>query len=374
MIKAKSLIPIGIMAGAIIGAGIFSLPFIFAQIGISNGFIVMALATAVVVMIHLFYADIIVRTEGRHNFVGFSRLYLGKNSATFSVLMTVVQMMLVLVIYLVLSLSFTKLIFGASSVTHLFAFWFLGTIVIFINLKRLGVLESVITIGMIGIIAVIFIIALPEMFPLAINITIPTVGKALSPIAPIFFALAGRVAVSAIVRSSRKNVVKIRRAIILGTIIPAVVYIFFILAVIALSAPVSPDSVSGLIGQLPPKLLVLIGILGLLSLWSSYIIIGYNVNDILKIDMKWPVFFRVAAIAFLPLTFYLAGFQDFIKLVSLAGGLFFGLEALFIMAMWVESRKKNRSNMILGNIPKSVIGLLSVLFILIIFNQIYELF
>ena len=90
--------------------------------------------------------------------------------------------------------------------------------------------------------------------------------------------------------------------------------------------------------------------------------------------MKWPVFFRVAAIAFLPLTFYLAGFQDFIKLVSLAGGLFFGLEALFIMAMWVESRKKNRSNMILGNIPKSVIGLLSVLFILIIFNQIYELF
>ena len=58
MIKAKSLIPAGIMAGAIIGAGIFSLPFIFAQIGIFNGFVIMALATAVVVMIHLFYADI----------------------------------------------------------------------------------------------------------------------------------------------------------------------------------------------------------------------------------------------------------------------------------------------------------------------------
>jgi amino acid transporter len=90
--------------------------------------------------------------------------------------------------------------------------------------------------------------------------------------------------------------------------------------------------------------------------------------------MNWPGFFRVAAIAILPLAFYLIGFQDFIKLVSLAGGLFFGLEALFIMAMWIEAKKKKRGKMILGNIPKSVIGLLSVLFILIILNQIYELF
>jgi amino acid permease len=374
MIKAKSLIPVGIMAGAIIGAGIFSLPFIFAQIGIFNGFVIMALATAVVVMIHLFYADIIVRTKERHNFVGFSRLYLGPTSAAFSVLMTVVQMMLVLVIYLVLSLSFTKLIFGSSSFSHLLIFWLLGTVVIFLNLKKLGLLESIIAIGMIGIIAVIFIIALPEMFPLVIDVTVPTVGRALSPIAPIFFALVGRVAVLAIARSSRKNVIKIRRSIILGTITPAIVYIFFILAVIALSAPVSPDSVSGLVGQLPSSLLILIGVLGLLSLWSSYIIIGYNVNDILKVDMKWPGFFRVAAIALLPLTFYLAGFQDFIKLVSLAGGLFFGLEALFIMAMWIEAKKKRRGKMILGDIPKSVIGLLSILFILIILNQIYELF
>jgi|AP45_3_1055517.scaffolds.fasta_scaffold13406_3 tyrosine-specific transport protein len=374
MINARSLIPIGLMAGAIIGAGIFSLPFIFAQIGVFNGFVVMALAVAVVVMIHLFYADIIIRTEGRHNFVGFARLYLGEKSAVFSVLITVVQMMLVLVIYLVLSLSFIKLIFGASSLTHLLVFWLLGTVVIFLNLKRLGLLEFIITAGMISIIAVIFLIALPEMFPLKINITIPTVGKALSPIAPIFFALAGRVAVLAIVRSLRKNAAKARKAIILGTIIPAVVYIFFILAIITLSAPVSPDAVSGLIGQLPSNLIILIGVLGLLSLWSSYIIIGYNVNDILKVDMNWPGFFRVAAIAILPLAFYLIGFQDFIKLVSLAGGLFFGLEALFIMAMWIEAKKKKRGKMILGNIPKSVIGLLSVLFILIILNQIYELF
>ena len=71
MIVKHYLLPISMMAGAIIGAGVFSLPYVFAQVGLLSGFVFLVLAAIIVSLVHLFYADLILRTRGRHNFVGF---------------------------------------------------------------------------------------------------------------------------------------------------------------------------------------------------------------------------------------------------------------------------------------------------------------
>jgi len=375
----QRLLPVGIMAGAVIGAGIFSLPYVFVQVGILNGLLFLAIATVVVTLVHLFYADLILRTSGTHNFVGYSRIYLGKVGGFFAVFMSVLQMILVLVIYLILSQSFINLILGGTSLVSLFIFWIIGSLAIFLTLRRLALVESLIIAGVIAIIAFVFIVALPDLASVSLGSVSPSVNGFLLVIGPILFALGGRAAVVESVKYARKPK-NVKWGIVWGTVVPAIVYAVFVLAVVALSysaglgqAGVSEDAVSGLINNIHPILLVLIGILGLLSILSSYIAIGFDVNNILAVDLRWPFLLRFITIALVPLGLYLYGFQDFIQLVSFSGGVLGALAVIFMTLMWhrAATKAKTKGPILLKEIPFAVIVLIILLFGLVLIQQVY---
>ena len=123
------LLPASILAGTSIGAGIFSLPFVFNKTGISAGFVYLAVFCAVFIVVHLMYADIILRTEGRHRFVGYARIYLGAAASWLATAMTVLSMVVVLVIYLVLSVSFVNVIVpdARGDFYKMAVFWLFGS-------------------------------------------------------------------------------------------------------------------------------------------------------------------------------------------------------------------------------------------------------
>ena len=104
------LLPTGLLAGTIIGAGVFALPYTFKTAGLSVGFFYLALAAAMYCLIHLFYADMIVRTPGEHRFVGYAKIYLGRPAFWQAIAMSVLEMVLVMTIYLLLSVSFLNLL------------------------------------------------------------------------------------------------------------------------------------------------------------------------------------------------------------------------------------------------------------------------
>src|SRR3990170_1628515 len=99
------LLPFGLLAGTIIGAGVFSLPYLFKFSGFALGFFYLALASFAYVVLYRMYADIIRETPGDHRFVGFARIYLGRYASWLAFLIAVVEGVLVLTIYLILSQS-----------------------------------------------------------------------------------------------------------------------------------------------------------------------------------------------------------------------------------------------------------------------------
>jgi hypothetical protein len=103
---------------------------------------------------------------------------------------------------------------------------------------------------------------------------------------------------------------------------------------------VSEDAVSGLIGQVPPFLMILIGILGFLSLISSYIVIGLNVRRVFQFDFGMPESLSKILVVVLPPLFYLAGFRGFLNTVIFVGTIFMPLEGIFIILMWLKANKK----------------------------------
>ncbi|GFP24555.1 hypothetical protein HKBW3S09_02023, partial [Candidatus Hakubella thermalkaliphila] len=77
-----------------------------------------------------------------------------------------------------------------------------------------------------------------------------------------------------------------------------------------------------------------LGILGFLSLWTSYLFLGLELKGIFDLDLKighWPSIFLVTI---LPITLYFLGFKDFIFLVGIAGGIFLAIEGILVVWIW----------------------------------------
>ncbi|MDO8601652.1 MAG: aromatic amino acid transport family protein [bacterium] len=339
-----SFLAVGLLAGGIIGAGVFALPYAFSTAGLATGFFYLAIATGVYILLHLIYADILVKTSGEHRLVGLARQYLGRGAGALAVLIGVVQMVFVLTIYLVLSKSFLSLITSVGNTQQqIFLFWLLGSVAIFLKLRRIALSELLVTLSISAIIALIFILGI---FHLDRVTAVPLFANPrhwLIPLPAILFALSGRVVIPAVVRFLRgrnngeDNRRQIFKVILWGTLIPAIIYGLFVIGTIGLSAPVSEDAVIGLIGQISPALLLIIGVLGLFSLWSSYLLVGLDVYETLKLDLRMNKLWRLLIVVVAPLILYAAGFTSFLTLVSFVGGIFLVLEGLFVIAIYRKS-------------------------------------
>lgn len=374
------ILPASLLAGTIIGAGIFALPLVFEKAGIITGLFYLGFFSAGFVFIHLMYADLILKTEGGenlHRFPGYAKIYLGNWGFWTSILMTIVGMLFVLTVYLILSVSFFNLIKPISpaipDVSKLLIFWFLGSAAIFLGIRRLAFSEFLITGGIISIILIIFGYGLGH-FDKIISVPAFNFQNIFLPYGAVLFALAGRVAIPAVISYFQKigrPAIEIKKPIILGTLLPALVYLLFVFGIWGLSEIVSEDAVSGLVGQIPQWVLTLVGIFGLISLWSSYIVIGLDVKNSLKFDLKFPKILAGLTVIILPLLLYFFGFQSFLTLVSLIGGIFIALEGVFIVLMWLKSRKIKTEQAIFKKLNPLIVYALIIIFI---GGIIYEIF
>ncbi|PJC65396.1 MAG: hypothetical protein CO020_00880 [Candidatus Colwellbacteria bacterium CG_4_9_14_0_2_um_filter_50_12] len=334
------ILPAGLLSALIIGAGMFALPYVFREAGFLAGFLYLAVFAAVFSTVHLMYSEIIAGTPGRHRFVGYAEIYLGRAGKWLSVVAVLSGLLLTLTIYLILSVSFIKLVSPAlPPVVGALLFWFMGSVVVAMSLSRVANFEFAVAAAMVVIVVVLFVLGLAKTdFRSLLLLAKPVRGftSLLLPYGVVLFALAGRAAISSVRDYFDKNnldISKLKPAIILGTVIPAVVYAIFVLAITWLSpGGVSMDAVSG-IGLIAPWVLGLIGALGIFIIWTSYFFLGLEARDILRYDFKFPSAAALMVVVFLPLALYFYNSHNFIWFVSIVGGVFLALESILVVLM-----------------------------------------
>ncbi len=372
------LLPGGLLAGTVIGAGMFALPSLFVKSGLLAGAVALAFGAGVYLLIHLLYADLIVRSPGEHRFAGYAKLYLGRAGFWLAAAVAILEMVSVLTIYLILSVSFSNLIFPGSPEVKLIFFWALGSAAMFLSVKRLALAEFLIVAGMIAIVAGIVALGIPRVARVTEVGVFGGWGTLFFPLGPALFALSGRVAIPSTVAYFReRGVLHSRRAlrsvITLGTLVPAAVYALFAVAVLSLSSTVSDDSVTGLIGSIPSWALVAVGALGLTAIWSSYITAGIDTKSVFHYDLRVPPSVAAAVAVAAPLLLYFAGFQNFIELVSFVGGIFLALEGLLVIAMWWSAKRfEPHHPPLLGKVPAIATGAAALLFTVVMFREIFQ--
>ena len=144
----KFILPASMLAETIIGAGMFALPYVFNVSGIGLGLIYLLFLGGVLILIHLMYADIILRTPENHRLMGYAKFYFGKSGFWSSLIITVMGGLLVLTAYLILSISFIDFLFPVfPDIYKMLIFWALASLPVFLGINKLAASELFIIIG-----------------------------------------------------------------------------------------------------------------------------------------------------------------------------------------------------------------------------------
>lgn len=333
---------VGIQTGAIIGAGIFSLPYVFQRVGLVTGAVYLTGAALIMTLVHLMYGAVVAANSDHHNFVGYVRRYLGGFAGELAVVIGIVELLLVLGIFLILAYRF----FGILTPQPLYAvllFWGVASWVALSSIDQLGAVQVPVVAALLIVVVAVFLwgwanYSGTSVIEMGINSATATLA-----IGPLLFALGGRVGAGEATQYARAHQLanwRLRQAIILGTVIPAVIYILFVYGVLWLVPVVAEDSITSLLNYIPTGLLLFVVCAAIIKLWTSYAALGFDVFKNITLDLRWSPRSAKLMLLSVPLLVALWFQSQVITLIALTGGVFFFLEALLIFLMWVRFRRQ----------------------------------
>jgi len=145
----KEILGIGLLSGTILGAGIFSLPYITYKVGIFPMILYFLVLGSILTSIHIFVAKISLRTPDFKRLPGFVGYYLGETLKKISLFLTIFGLFGTLLSYLILGGSFLEKIFNQllniklpSIYYYLFYFLF-GILFIYFGIKAIDKIELI---------------------------------------------------------------------------------------------------------------------------------------------------------------------------------------------------------------------------------------
>lgn len=352
----------GILAATTIGAGMFSLPYVFRASGWLAGIFYLIVLGAILVFVHYLYWLALERIKERNRLLGLVRAYLGERAFYPAFISIIGGLLLVLVIYLILAGQFLKFLLPGIGASGIVIFWLLASLPLFLKLRRFAAAESFGTILMLGIVALIFFTANLRN---AFSAGGMRVENLFLPFGAIFFSLTGWTAIEPMfeLRSKPGESWNPAAALATGTFLSAFVYLLFMLGIFGSTGMITSDTISGL-SAWPAWKLQLLGWLGLFAIWTSYVAIARAIKNSLEADMRLSPVRSSAIVLFLPFLFAFFGVFSFLSAIGLAGGIFLALQYVFIIS--VSKKVLN-----LGPMKEFVLNTLVLLFLLAAVYEVY---
>jgi len=361
------------LVGTIIGSGVFVLPYAASRAGIGLGLVWLLILGLVVIYIHLLLGEVVLRTNKEYRLPGYVGYYLGQPAKRFLLVTNFLTFSISLVIYLILGAKFLATLLQPYHISenHLvLGLWFLLTIIVLFGSKAVGRINFYFSFALLGLFLLIFIYCLPH-----INYQnfqwLNTSGSWafwLLPYGIYLYALIGNSAVPEAIKMMRDKVssVYIKKAIILGSILPVIVYVLFIFSVVGTTGlNTSVEAISGLTNVLGIKIIILGALLGFLAVATSYLIFGSYLKHSFIYDYGWSKYFAAFLIALGPIIFYFLGIGDFIKWISFIGALLIGFEALMILYTNRQAKlKPDRLPEYTIPLPKLIFAIIAICFII----------
>ncbi len=318
--------------GTTLGAGIFALPFVVNRAGWFISLVWAVGTVALIAFCQNLYARSLQGKNEHKRLLGLLQEHYGLSVARLGFIAIIIGLLLTLVIYLVLIPKFALLLFPSASQTLVSVlFWLAASIPLLFRLRRLVGVEIAATVLMVA--TILLLVGSAGPLTAIAQKTMAVGSDPLLPFAPFLFALAGWTAVEPIVDLTRRRNhadTLAHTAITTTTILSAALYSLFVIAILSSPYTVTPDAISGLGDWEFWKKVVLV-IVGICAIATSYLPIGLEIENGLQKDLKKPRSISELIVIFFPLFLVFSGLTDFISIIELVGAVFVGVQYMCII-------------------------------------------
>lgn len=353
---------VALIVATAIGAGMFGLPYVFSRSGVGLGLIHFGLIFLTILMTMLAFGEVASRTSGRHQMTGYARRYLGVGWEAVALPSLVFGIYGALIAYILgvgeFLFELLQSTFGGFPLLYSLLFWVVVSSTLFFGLRRVAKAESVLVVVLLIAVVVVVFLAIPHV-DVGNLITWPEFSPtasfwlpALAPFGVLLFALGAATAVpeTVVLLRQMKRPAWTKRAIFVGMLIPAVVYLLFIFAVVGVTGGQTTESaILGLGESLGRGVMVVGSVLGVITMTTSFLALGIALHDVFRYDFKFSHVFSWTAVVVPPILIVLARLGSFIDFIGLAGSLVGGLDGIIILLMYEKLRKTS------GNTTKSLL-------------------
>ncbi len=338
------------LVGTIVGVGVFGLPYAFAKAGFFVGLVHLVLLGSVTMIIHLMFGEIILRTKERHNLPGYIEKYMGKRWEALISFSTLLGIFGSMIAYILVGGTFLDILAvklaGISDVpNYIFyiSFWLFLTVLIFLGLKTIEMVEFGMTIVLLVAVAGIAFFSAPH-----INIDHLFEFSALNAFLPygvILFSLAGTVAIPEVREILLGNEKRMKSAIVIGITVPMLIYGLFTFVIDGVTGvATTPEAISGLGAVVGWPVYVLGALFGILAIATSYITFGYYLYETFLLDYGINKLLAHLLIAVVPISFVLFGLRDFIAIIGFLGAVMGGFEGITMILTYFKAKKMGDRN------------------------------
>jgi amino acid permease len=338
--------PISVFSGGMIGVGFLSLPYVAMKSGIWVMMTYFVVLTALMATINLIFAEISLKTPDFKRFPGFVGKYLGKYAKAYSLISVVFSGISILLVYLIVGGQFLfsalSPVFYGNILAYTLIYFAVASAIIYFDIKVIKKFEfwilsllfvSLIVVSIEGFsqikISHIFFNNSPSIFT---NIFLPY--------GPIIFSLWGIGLIPETEEMLRGDKKTFKKVITISTVIVAVFYFLFTILILSISGTNTTESaLTGLsifVGRGASLFALLIGVL---ATFTAFISQGIILKKVLMYDLKinhWQAFIMTCCT---PLVFFLLGFNSFVLIISLVGGVLLSIDVILILLMFKKVKK-----------------------------------
>jgi len=348
MSKLKKIIyAVATLSGTTVGVGIFSLPYIASRAGLVVTVAYFLILGLVTIAVHLIFGELAVATPDFKRLPGFAQFYLGKWGKRLSFLVAVLGALGALLAYLIVGGEFLTSLFspflGGERIFYTLLYFVVGALLIFLGIKIIAQIELISLILFFLVLVIIFFQAQGAiktenlvLYPAQLNLALLFL-----PYGAVLFSLWGATLIPEVEEMLKKEKKLLRVIIPVATLIPMIIYLFFIYAVLGICGTGTTESaLGGLYDYLGDGIVSLMLLFGVLTTFTSFITLGLTLKRVFWYDLKIGKNWAWVLACFPPLIAFLLGFKSFITVISLSGGILLGLEGILILLMYQKAKRK----------------------------------
>jgi len=363
---------IAVLIGVIIGAGVLGMPYVIAKAGFLTGLLVIILLGSAVLLINLSVGEISLRTNGNHQMTGYAEKYLGKKGKLLMTLSMFIGIYGALLAYIIGVGEALNAIFGLNAFMFSIIFFVFVSGLIYLGIKSIARGDLLLVSVVISLILLISVMCIFSGKLDFMNLNEFSLSKIFIPYGVVLFAFVGASAIPEMREVLRRNRKEMKKAIIIGSLIPLILYALFAFVIVGVfGGNVTEVATVGLGQEFGSIIVIFANLFAIFAMTTSFLGLGLALKEAYDFDYKLNHNLSWGLAVLIPLIGFLMGFKSFIQIVGLTGVFAGGLEGfLVVLMLWKAKEKGERKPEYSLNYSKIIGVILIIVFILGIINQV----